>query len=79
MKYKKIKFKNKEYFLIGSAIATREQYEQGKPSYAHLFRKDIMRHGKKIGIIDDLELIGEEKLEPKVSVFEMIDNFLFKK
>ena len=49
-----IKFKGNKYLLIGGptgwAIATRKQYENFLPSYAHLYTNgDILMYGKKIG------------------------------
>lgn len=67
-KYKKVKFKGKEYFLIGKeapiALATKNQYENGKVSFAALNSDgDIKRYGNVIGKKEDLEPIGEEELE----------------
>ena len=60
----KIKFQGKEYFLINGAIATKKQYENFLPSYAHLFENgEILRYGKQIGSKDDIEYLKEEKEE----------------
>ncbi len=67
MKHPKIKFQNKEYILIGEtdgAITTKEAYESGTVSYAHLMESgDIMRYGETIGKREDIEFIGEENCE----------------
>lgn len=57
----KIKFKKKEYLLIGDregAITTEQNYREGIVSYAHL-RLDgrIMRYNSIIGNIKDIEFI----------------------
>lgn len=66
----KVKFKGNIYYLIGdltdAAIATKEAYENGKASFAHLFPNgNIMQFGRVIGNRNDLEVIGEEELEMK--------------
>lgn len=58
-----IRFQGKEYLLLGSleeggAIATREQYESFKKSFAHLFSDgNIVQSGKVIGRKEDIEVI----------------------
>ena len=74
MKFRQIIFKNEEYLLIAGkndldgAIATKEQYENGVPSFAHLFEDGkIKRYGEIIGTIEDIVFTGEE-IEPEVNV-----------
>lgn len=57
---RKIKFKGKNYILVGDktdgAIATKEQFINGKCSYAHLFEDgDVRRFGDIIGSIKDIK------------------------
>jgi len=67
-----VRFQNQEFLICGSLeqggpIATREQYANGSPSFAHLFANGvIMRLQEVIGSRKDLEIIGEEE-EPEVS------------
>ena len=72
MKTMKIKFQNKEYWLIGvksGPIATPYQYQHGLCSYAHLCENgEIMRFHKQIGTVDDIEFLGEvPKSETKLA------------
>ena len=58
-----IKFKGRKYLLIGNlkiggAIATKKQFENFFPSFAHLYANgEIKRYGDVIGKIEDLEII----------------------
>lgn len=67
----KVKFQSNEYYLItglvDSPIATKEAYENGTASYAHLFPNgQIKRFGEVIGNKKDLEILEEvEDLQPK--------------
>lgn len=61
----RISLYGKEYLLVGSktegAIATREQFENFLPGYAHLMENgDIMRFGNVIGTIDDITYLEGE-------------------
>lgn len=57
----RLRFKGSGYILIGSkdyggAIATVEQYEAGKCSFAHLFEDGrVLQFGRQIGTKDDIE------------------------
>lgn len=57
----RFRFGGKEYILIGAksdggAIATVEQFETGKCSFAHLMPDGrVMQFGKQIGTVDDIE------------------------
>ena len=71
-----IKFKGKRYYLIGDlesggAIATKDQYENGECSYAHLYENgDIMRFREKIGERKDIEVISKNlDIKPKPDAF----------
>lgn len=73
-----IRFQGAEYLLIGSLeeggpIATKEQYENGQCSYAHL-RPDgnVWRLRDSIGHRDEIEVIGEYEANIKVSMVEII-------
>lgn len=67
-----ILFNEKVYLLIGpedgsmhGAIATREQYEECLPSFAHLTPNGmIMRYGQQIGTLKDLTF---NAIEPEVT------------
>ena len=49
----------------GGAIATREDYENFRPSYAHLYPGgNIQRHEETIGQRADIEVLGESDAEP---------------
>jgi len=64
-------FKGRECLLIGDrllgwAIATKEEYENFLPSYAHLFPDGrILRHGVQIGTVKDLRLVSKKSSENK--------------
>lgn len=65
MEEHKISLYGKEYILVGSktegAIATREQFENFLPGYAHLMENgDIMRFGNVIGTVDDITYLEGE-------------------
>jgi hypothetical protein len=61
----KIKFKNRDYLLIGNrsdggAIATEECFENFEQSFAHLMpNKNILRFGVKIGTIKDIIFLNK--------------------
>lgn len=63
-----IEFQGKEYLLIGTlkdgAIATREDYENFNPSYAHLFSDGLIkRYFCVIGTVDDIKLKGKKNVQ----------------
>ena len=57
----RIKFQGQEYILTdGGAITTKEAYENGVESFAHLnVDSCIWRHGSVIGARADIEFLGE--------------------
>jgi hypothetical protein len=70
----KIRFKGEEYIIVGGdletggAVATREQYRNFDPSYAHYFvdgpdAGKVMRYGTEIGTKEDIEVIGVDDTE----------------
>lgn len=67
-KVKKIRFQGSEFYLIGEtegAIATKEQYEGGLCSFAHLTPNgEVMRFGTQIGTRNDIEFLGDAELQP---------------
>jgi hypothetical protein len=69
MTEKVIRFQGSEYLLIGDLerggpIATKEQYENGQCSYAHLNADGtVMRFGDSIGHRDEIEVIGETECD----------------
>ena len=66
MKEQQIEFKGKKYLLINGAIATKKQYENGLPSYAHLYEDgNISQYGKIIGTEKDIKYL--KKVATKVS------------
>jgi hypothetical protein len=62
----RISFQGQEYLLIENAIATPEQYINGRVSHACLKGKAVYRYNKEIGTIDDIEFLGSVPL-PKPS------------
>jgi hypothetical protein len=77
-KFKKIRFQGNEYILVGhllhGAIATEEQYKNGRPSYAHACRDGkLRRYGKVIGSVSEIEVVGEVEIETP-SLANLIDN-----
>lgn len=72
-KFRRIKFKENIFVLIGwedGPIAFDEDYEHGRPSYAHLFTDGrVMRYGQQIGTRDDIEFGEEIELHPNVDAF----------
>lgn len=61
----KIRFQEIEYILVGDslsdggAIATQEQFENGKCSFAHLWADgNIVRYGQLIGNVGEIEITG---------------------
>jgi hypothetical protein len=63
---KSIRFKGREYLFSGNAldekgfIATRTQFENGHPSYAHYYPDNgVLRFGEKIGDREDIEILGD--------------------
>lgn len=71
---RKVWFKGEEYFLIGKgdnvAIATKEQYENGLCSFAHLKPNgNIYRFGEIIGTKKDLDFKSDEDLKVNDDAF----------
>lgn len=60
----RIRFQDKEWLLIGNlkeggAIATKQSYENGTVSYAHLLPNgNIMRYSELIGFVEDIKVLG---------------------
>lgn len=75
---KTIKFKGEDYLLVGDMIeggpiATLEQYENGRCSYAHLYENgDIIRFGELIGNRNEIEVTGEIEASIKRPFLEML-------
>lgn len=75
MSYPKIRFQGKKYLFIGTehdlregdgAIATKEAFECGECSYAHLMPDGrVMRFLKQIGTREEIELIGSGEAHPR--------------
>lgn len=67
--YPVVEFFGRRFLLIGSPfeddgtgwpLATREQYNNFRPSYAHLFPDGrVLRYGVEIGTASDVRLTGE--------------------
>ena len=79
----RIKFRGEEYVLIGGlksggAIAKREDYENFRPSYAHLYPGgNIQRHHETIGWRDEIEVLGESDAKPtKKAIALCLEAFL---
>jgi len=76
-----MKFQGDDYLLIGSmekggAIATKEQYENGQCSYAHLMPDGaVIRFCQVIGHRDEIEVTGECEVDIRCSVFGMLGNW----
>lgn len=80
----RIRFQGNEYLFIGDydpeeglgdgAIATKEAYENGKASYAHLFiNGEVKRFQQVIGHVEDVEVLGPTSAEIKDC---FVDNML---
>lgn len=75
---KLIRFNGAEFLLIGDlkiggAIATIDQYEGGKCSFAHLMPSgNVMRFREVIGNRSDIEVIGELQAEIRSSPLGML-------
>lgn len=75
---KTIKFQGVDYLLVGDmidggAIATIEQYENGRCSFAHMTPDGrIMRFHVTIGHRDEVEVTGEYEPKMLVSVFDIL-------
>ena len=58
--YQKIIFKGNEYILVAGGITTKEDFENGRISYAHLYPDGIIkRHTEIIGTKDDIIFTDE--------------------
>lgn len=56
-----IRFQGQKFVLVEGAIAYEEDYEEFRPSYAHLFEDgNIKRFGKIIGTKADIEFINRD-------------------
>ena len=79
----RIVFCGEEYVLVGNmesggAIAKRDDYENFRPSYAHLYPDGTIwcRH-ETIGRREDIEVLGESDAKPTdEAVTEMLTAFL---
>ena len=76
----KIRFKGEEYIFpcgtleAGGPIATPEQYQNFRPSFAHLFPNgQVKRHGEVIGTREDIEVIGTDDTE--IESIQGLDEF----
>lgn len=62
-----IKFKGEKYLLVGDlatggAIATQDQYDNFRTSYAHLFRDgNVRRYNEIIGTLADIKVMRGKK------------------
>jgi len=55
----RIRFRDSEYLLIGGAIATRSQFENGQMGFAHVFEDGLIRrYGTVIGSVQDITFLG---------------------
>jgi len=80
MKETRIMFQGREYLLIGTiekggAIATKEQYESGECSYAHLKENGaVMRFLDTIGHRDEIKILGDVEVNfcPDISVLKIL-------
>lgn len=63
-RFREVEFQGERYLFIGddddSPLATKEQYENGHESFAHLLGNDVWRHGAIIGSRNDLRFTGQE-------------------
>ncbi len=78
MKAQQTEFKGKKYILIGGSIATRKQYKNGLPSYAHLYKDgNIYRDGKIIGTKKDIKYLKKVPTKVPGKAFgNIIDAFM---
>lgn len=72
--FEKIEFKGQPYIFVGGAITTKEDFENGRASFAHLHDDgNISRFGTIIGTKEDITFTGKKvKAYPKVTVGEML-------
>jgi hypothetical protein len=77
MQLVRFKGQSQVYLLTpGGAIATTDDYENGRCGYAHLCKDGLIRrYHQVIGSNDDLEVVGE--YEPKVDPVNMLRGILF--
>ena len=74
-----IRFKDADFVLggdlkTGGAIATLDDFENGRCSYAHLFKDGTIKRFKKvIGSVEDIEVTGE--CEPEMGLDSIIGVF----
>lgn len=79
----RIRFQDKEWLLIGDleqggAIATKEAYENGEVSYAHLVPDGrIFRYNKEIGDVGEIEVLGLVTDDEVNLTEDAWDNLLF--
>lgn len=62
MQFPKIRFQGDEFILVDSVICTIEQFKSGYSGYAFLSEGLIYRHFEIIGSENDIEHIGEVKI-----------------
>lgn len=74
-----IKFKGQEFLVAIDAITTKEAYENGQISFAHIYDdRGVFRFGKKIGEKSDVEYTDKyEEVDPTPEAFgNLMGNFL---
>lgn len=74
-----IRFQDTDFVLCGDlesggAIATQDNYENGRCSYAHLFENGaIKRFNRVIGFVDDIKVTGD--CDPNVGIHSVVGVF----
>ncbi len=74
MKAPLVKFKGQTFVLIGDALTTKYDFENGVCSYAHVCQNgEIKRFSRVIGKQKELEAVGE--IELTINIPEILNNF----
>lgn len=76
------KFKENLFIFVGNkksggALSTINDFENGLPSYAHLFSNGkIFRYGEEIGNVKDLKFVGWVEVKPNIlmAFYNMLTN-----
>ena len=74
LKLEKIKFKGNTFLFIDGAITTKDDFENGRVSYAHMGDNGVIkRYGETIGTREDVEFTGEMvEVSPKLTSGELM-------
>lgn len=78
MKVKTITFKGEPYLYIRGALATPEQFQHGRRSFAHHFPEHnaVMQNGLTIGTNEDVVFTGETTVKIADDAFDNMFNWI---